>query len=206
MRNLKGLLRITMSTRVWVLTLHNSSSDAQRRYMPVDDRELTTQRSPTLSSGSAPLTPDDHHDGHHHHTRDRDRHAEVLKMLMNEEHAQSRSTRKFLRTALARLDNETLRAQKAEQHALEIAQRFKVISDAHRLLQSELARANEELRLYKVEYSNAQRELDRGRDIVKALETQRDDAETRAARDRTTARKLKEEQLMIRAREEGRKA
>lgn len=127
-------------------------------------------------------------------------------MLMNEEQVQSRSTRKFLRTALARLDNETLRAQKAEQHALEIAQRFKVISDGHRQLQGELARVNEELRLYKVEYSNAQRELDRGRDILRTLEAQRDEAEARAAKDRTTARRLKEEQLMIRAREEGRKA
>lgn len=89
-------------------------------------------------------------------------------MLMNEEHVQSKTTRKFLRTALARLDNETERAQKAEAQALEIAQRFKLVSDGHRQLQAELSRVHEELRLYKVQYDNAQREIHRGQDILKA--------------------------------------
>ncbi|KAI0787185.1 hypothetical protein BC629DRAFT_1515483, partial [Irpex lacteus] len=180
----------------------SEGSDPHRdRFLSVDDRDLTrhVQRSPSPSSGTNSSTADGHHGHGHHIRRGGDRHAEVLKMLMNEEQAQSRSTRKFLRTALARLDNETL-------PCLEIAQRFKVISDAHQQMQRELARVNEELRLYKVEYSNAERELDRGREIIKVLETQRDDAEKRAAKDRTTARKLKEEQLMLRAREEGRKA
>jgi hypothetical protein len=176
------------------------SSDPQTY---LDNRDLTRQRSPTPPSEQ---TPPQSLDGRHGHHKHRDRHVEVLKTLMSDEQAHSRSTRKFLRTALARLDNETVRAQKAEQHALEIAQRFKVISDAHRQLSGELTRTNEELRLYKVEYSNAQRELDRARDIVKTLETQLDDAEARAAKDRTVARKLKEEQLMQRAREDGRKA
>ncbi|KAI0685033.1 hypothetical protein BC835DRAFT_574747 [Cytidiella melzeri] len=185
---------------------YSDDSEGSEPQQYLDDRNLARQRTPTPpSSRTPPLSPDDHR-GQHHHRRERDRHSEVLKMLMNEEQIQSRSTRKFLRTALARLDNETVRAQKAEQHALEIAQRFKVISDGHRQLQGELARVNEELRLYKVEYSNAQRELDRGRDILKTLEAQRDEAEARAAKDRTTARRLKEEQLMNRAREEGRKA
>lgn len=205
----KGVLCAKRAIHARKLTRFYYSSDPHRdRFLPVDDRDLTrhVQRSPSPSSGTNSSTADGHHGHGHHIRRGGDRHAEVLKMLMNEEQAQSRSTRKFLRTALARLDNETLRAQKAEQHALEIAQRFKVISDAHQQMQRELARVNEELRLYKVEYSNAERELDRGREIIKVLETQRDDAEKRAAKDRTTARKLKEEQLMLRAREEGRKA
>ncbi|KAI0340767.1 hypothetical protein BDW22DRAFT_1485741 [Trametopsis cervina] len=172
----------------------------------LDDRNLARQRSPTPPSSRTPPLSQGGHNDHRNRKRDRDRHSEVLKMLMNEEQDQSRSTRKFLRTALARLDNETLRAQKAEQHALEIAQRFKVISDAHRQLQGELNRVHEELRLYKVQYDNAQREIHRGQDILKTLEAQRDDAEARAAKDRTTARRLKEEQLMNRAREEGRRA
>lgn len=128
-----------------------------------------------------------------------------MKLLVGEE-LEAKQTRKFLRSALARLDNETLRAQEAERRALELADRFKVVNDARIVAQTELTRVNEELRLYKVQYDNAQREITRGQDILKSLEQQRDEAEASAARARTTARRLKEEQLMMRAREEGRKA
>jgi hypothetical protein len=140
--------------------------------------------------------------------REKGRHStnrEFLKLLVSEE-LESKQTRRFLRSALARLDNETLRAQEAERRALELAERFKVVNDARLASQQELNRVNEELRLYKVQYDNAQREIHRGQQILKDIEAQRDDAEAAAARARTTARKLKEQQLMMRAREEGRKA
>ncbi|GJE84547.1 hypothetical protein PsYK624_006230 [Phanerochaete sordida] len=128
-----------------------------------------------------------------------------MKLLVSEE-GEAKQTRKFLRSALARLDNETVRAQEAEQRALELAERFKIVNDARLQAQQELQHVNEELRLYKVQYDNAQREISRGQDLLKALEAQRDDAETHAAKARSTARRLKEENLMMRARDEGRRA
>ncbi|EKM59755.1 uncharacterized protein PHACADRAFT_250460 [Phanerochaete carnosa HHB-10118-sp] len=128
-----------------------------------------------------------------------------MKLLVSEE-TEAKQTRRFLRSALARLDNETVRAQEAEKRALELAERFKVVNDARIQAQQELQRVNEELRLYKVQYDSAQRELIRGQELLKSLEAQRDDAETHAAKARSTARRLKEENLMMRAREEGRRA
>lgn len=148
------------------------------------------------------------HDRSHRQRRENGRHStnrEFLKLLVSEE-LEAKQTRKFLRSALARLDNETQRAQEAERRALELAERFKVVNDARIAAQQDLQRVTEELRLYKVQYDNAQREILRGQEILKDIEAQRDDAEAAAARARTTARKLKEQQLTMRAREEGRKA
>lgn len=176
-------------------------------------------RSPTSSSHTPPLdSPQDSLDDYGHvaaHDRTRKSHRssghrhstnrEFMKLLVSEE-AEAKQTRKFLRSALARLDNETIRAQEAEKRALELAERFKIVNDARIQAQQELQRVNEELRLYKVQYDNAQREILRGQELLKALEAQRDDAETHAAKARSTARRLKEENLMMRAREEGRRA
>lgn len=142
------------------------------------------------------------------HKKDQDRHStsrDVLKMLISEEH-DSKQSRRFMRTAFARLNSESQRAQEAERRALELAARFKVVNETRLTTQQELNRANEELRLYKVHYENARREIMRGQEMLKALEEQRDDAEAVAARARTETRKLREEKLMYRAREEGRLA
>lgn len=140
------------------------------------------------------------------HRKDRDRHStsrDILKALLAEE-TESKQSRRLFRAALARLDAETQRAQEAERRALELAARFKVVNEARLAAQQDFNRVNEELRLYKVQYDNAQREILRGQEILKDLEAQRDDAEAVAARARTEARKLREEKLVYRAREEGR--
>lgn len=166
------------------------------------DRGMS-RRTPEPPSPRTPPESLPSRNGKRHHRRHHSSSHDVLKLLEDQE---SKSTRKFLRTALARLDNETYRAQEAERRALELAERFKVVNDARLSAQVELSRVNEELRLYKVQYDNAQREIHRGTEILRDLEKQRDEAEARAAKDRNTARRLREEQLMNRAREEGRQA
>ena len=175
-------------------------------------------RSPTPTSSQTPPADDDFsslqdghltmHDRHRGSKRDRGRHSanrKFMEMLVSEE-LEAKQTRKFLRSALARLDSETQRAQEAERRALELAERFKVVNDARAEAQRKLDLVSEELRLYKVQYDNARREIQRGQDILKDMELQRDDAEAAAARARTTARKLREQQLVMKSREEGRKA
>jgi hypothetical protein len=63
----------------------------------------------------------------------------------------------------------------------------------------------EELRLYKLQLENAQKEINKAQDILQTVEEQRDDAEASAARARDTARKLNEARLVEQAREEGRR-
>lgn len=127
-----------------------------------------------------------------------------VKYLVDETR-EARKLRKVLHAALDRLDSETRRAQEAERRALELAQRFKIVNDARLSGQQELDRAHTELRMYKVQLDNAQREILRGSDLLKDIEQQRDNAEAAAARARSTARRLKEEQMVMKAKEEGRR-
>lgn len=132
-------------------------------------------------------------------------HRELLKLVVDEEIEAVKQTRRALHTALERLDGETRRAQEAERRALELAQRFKSVNDARLATQHDNFRLNEQLSLYKLQLENAQRELDRRQDMVRDLESQRDDAEQAAARARTTARQYREQQLTSKAREAGRR-
>ncbi|EMD40418.1 hypothetical protein CERSUDRAFT_70793 [Gelatoporia subvermispora B] len=128
----------------------------------------------------------------------------LMKILLNEEY-EVKQTRRVLSAALDRLDSETRRAQEAERRALELAERFKIVNDARLAAQQEARRAVEELQMYRLQLGNAQKEIDRASDLLRDIEAQRDDAEAAAARARTTARRLREQQLVYRAKEEGRR-
>ncbi|KAH9947224.1 hypothetical protein B0H21DRAFT_360859 [Amylocystis lapponica] len=131
-------------------------------------------------------------------------HRELLKLLVNEEF-EAKQTRRVLTAALDRLDGETKRAQEAERRALELARHFKEVNDARLAAIQDANRAREELMTYKMQLDTALREISRGSDILKDVEAQRDDAEAAAAKARSTARRLRELQLVNQAREEGRR-
>lgn len=128
----------------------------------------------------------------------------MVKTFVSEQY-QDAKTKRYIRIALERLDSETKRAQEAERRALELAERFRVVNDARLQAQTDLTRANEELRLWKMQYETAQSELRRGQDMLRDVESQRDQAESSAAQARSVARKLREKHLVLLAREEGRK-
>ncbi|KAH9938046.1 uncharacterized protein B0H18DRAFT_965246 [Fomitopsis serialis] len=141
--------------------------------------------------------------------RERDRrrsstYRELLKLLVSED-MEVKQSRRTLETALERLQGETQRAQLAEQRALDLAARFKQVNDARIIAQRDADRLAQELRLYRDQLDVAQKELLKGEDLMKDLEAQRDDAEAVAARARSTARRLREQQLVTRAREDGRR-
>ena len=103
-----------------------------------------------------------------------------------------------------RLDKETRRANDAERRAMEAITLARSANEAKLIAQRDATRANEELRLYKVQYDNAQREIFKAQELIDQIEAERQEAEASAARARSTARKLKEQNLIIMAREEGR--
>ncbi|TFK90870.1 hypothetical protein K466DRAFT_516387 [Polyporus arcularius HHB13444] len=180
-------------------------SDSEHDSIPLEDHneaiETLDPRNSQLSLVSgAGLSLDDRR--HHHHRGLA--HRDFFKYLV-EEGNEVKKLRKVLRAALERLDGETRRAQEAERRALELAQRFKIVNEARVTTQQELDRVHAELRMYQVQLDNAQREIHRGSDLLKDIEAQRDTAEASAARARSIARRLKEQQLMMQAREEGRK-
>lgn len=129
---------------------------------------------------------------------------DLLRLLVNEEY-EAKQTRKVLYTALDRLEAESRRAEEAEVQLTETLERSRSINEARVIAQQEAARAQEELRLYKLQLDNAQREILRAQDVLRVIEAQRDDAEAAAADARSKARRLNEERLIELAREEGRR-
>jgi len=103
-----------------------------------------------------------------------------------------------------RLDKETRRANDAERRAMDAIALARSANEAKLIAQRDATRANEELRMYKLQYDNAQREIFKAQELIDQIEAERQDAEAAAARARSTARKLKEQNLIIMAREEGR--
>ncbi|KAI0304141.1 hypothetical protein BC826DRAFT_981717 [Russula brevipes] len=150
---------------------------------------------PTRSTSSSPepiFTPAARRD-----SSDRLSKTRIASMLLYDERETSDLRRMLL--------SESQRADHNERRAREAIQRFRAIDEARVAAQQDAARANEELRLYKLQLEYAQREIHKAQDILETLETQRYDAETSAAKARNVARKLREESLVDLAREEGRR-
>ncbi|TFY71428.1 hypothetical protein EVG20_g1580 [Dentipellis fragilis] len=129
---------------------------------------------------------------------------DLARLLLFEER-EANDLRKMLLTVTEQLKEESQRADENERRAREAILRFKAVNDARMLAQQETARVNEELRLYKLQLDNAQREINKAQEILDSVETQRYDAEASAARARSTARQIKEARLVDLAREEGRR-
>lgn len=125
-------------------------------------------------------------------------------MLVNEEY-ESKQMHKILHTAFDRLEHETKRADAAEARIEATIQRARAINEARTAAQQQAVRAQEELKLYKLQLDNAQKEILRAQDVLKAIEAQRDEAEAAAVSARSKARRLNEERLIDLAREEGRR-
>ncbi|KAG6333280.1 hypothetical protein ID866_5807 [Astraeus odoratus] len=130
--------------------------------------------------------------------------SDLIRLLISEEY-ETRKIRRVLYTMCERLEQETGRSLDAERRLEGTVARAKTINDARIAAQQEAARAQEELRLYKLQLENAQNEIIRAQNILTAVEAQRDDAEAVAASARSKARKLNEERLIELAREEGRR-
>ncbi|KAG8217111.1 hypothetical protein J3R82DRAFT_5142 [Butyriboletus roseoflavus] len=104
-----------------------------------------------------------------------------------------------------RLEGEASRANAAERRALDYFHRLRTATESRERAEQESARLREELKLYKLQLENAQKEIFRAQDIIDQVASQRNEAEADAARARTKARKLQEEKLVMLAREEGRR-
>ncbi len=128
----------------------------------------------------------------------------LLAHLMPREQHGSRGLRTALAITTERLESETRRADDAERRVAEMLRKLRVQHEATTLAQVEVTRTKEELTLYKFRLDEAQREILRANEAISDLQEQKDMAEAEAARARSTARKFREQQLIMRAREEGR--
>ncbi|KAG0694828.1 hypothetical protein DFH29DRAFT_300959 [Suillus ampliporus] len=104
-----------------------------------------------------------------------------------------------------RLETESNRANTSERRALEYFNRLRQATENRERAEQDSARLREELKLYKLQLDNAQKEIFRAQDIINQVSAQKCEAEADAARARTKARKLQEEKMMMIAHEEGRR-
>ena len=140
----------------------------------------------------------------HRHSSDRLSKTRISSILLYDER-ESNELRRMLLSVTEQLKQESQRADDNERRAREALQRFRAINEARVAAQQDATRANEELRMYKLQLEYAQKEIFKAQEILESLETQRLDAETSAAKARNVARKLREESLVDLAREEGRR-
>lgn len=129
---------------------------------------------------------------------------DVARVLVARER-EAMDLKRTLYTLSEQLKAERQRADAAENKTREVLALFKSANEAKNAAEQEAARVNEGLRLYKLQYDNAQEEIRRAQKLIDTLEAQRLDAEEAAAQARSTARQLKEERIIMRAREEGRR-
>ncbi|KAI0819854.1 hypothetical protein BC628DRAFT_951859 [Trametes gibbosa] len=130
--------------------------------------------------------------------------SKLFSRLMSRDYQDTRSLRTIIAVTTERLESETRRADDAERRLLEVLRKLRAAHEATMLAQADAARAKEELTLYKYRLDDAKREMSRAQDIINELEQEKHEAEADAARARSTARRYREQQLMFRAREEGR--
>ena len=171
------------------------------------DSPLSDPSSPLQTSSSSTRSKTREHRRSHKDSKDQASLAttskELVRLLVHEEQ-ESKELRGTLHDLTERLKDETQRADNAEQRARELVSRFKEAHEGHMSAKQETARVSEELRLYKLQLENAQREITRAQELLDAVEAQRHEAEEAAARARSTARKLKEEKIVQVARDQGR--
>ncbi|KAI5993157.1 hypothetical protein F5J12DRAFT_786031 [Pisolithus orientalis] len=182
----------------------------QRRHADLE----SDQSSPSMSCFG--VTPDGGHahqiphrrrsksaSRHRSHTTEGSTSHFLARLIAQDEEV--REVNAYLAVANERVDAETTRANNAERRALDYFSKLKLTTESKDRAEQEASRLREELKLYKLQLENAQREIFRAQDIINQVSSQRYEAEAEAARARTKARKLQEEKLVMQAREEGRR-
>jgi hypothetical protein len=128
----------------------------------------------------------------------------ILRLLLHEDR-ESQDLQRLLHHATEQLKSERQRADDAEYRAKDVLSRMIKVNDARLLALQDASKANEELRLYKLQLDRAQKEIHRAQEVLVTLEGERNAAEAEAAKARSTVRKLVLEKDVALAREEGRR-
>ncbi|KAI0832819.1 hypothetical protein BC628DRAFT_355177 [Trametes gibbosa] len=129
---------------------------------------------------------------------------DVARVLVSRER-ETMDLKRTLFTISEQLKAERHRADAAEHKTREVLALFKSANEAKLAAEQEAARTNEALRLYKMQYQHARDEIQRAQKLIDSLEIQRVDAEEAAAKARSMARKMKEETIILSAKEAGRR-
>ncbi|TFK25674.1 hypothetical protein FA15DRAFT_755594 [Coprinopsis marcescibilis] len=131
-------------------------------------------------------------------------HRELMRLVIDQE-TEAERLKETLHAISQRLDEETQKAAQLEHVSQESADRFRQLNESRLEAQQKASAAQQEARLYQLQLQNAGAEIIAAQQLAKQLEKEKEEAELSAARARAKARKLHQQQLVMRAREEGRK-
>ena len=129
---------------------------------------------------------------------------ELVRLLIDQEQEAS-ILRKQLYIANQRVESEAKRAAELERANQQASQRYREINESRVVVQQEASKAIQDSRICHLELENAQKEIERAREGLRRIERERDEAEAAAARARAKTRKLRQQQMVAAAREEGRR-
>ncbi|KAJ2918039.1 hypothetical protein MD484_g2370, partial [Candolleomyces efflorescens] len=190
-------LNQTLSPRTELLS---PSATEERRRTHASGTHESRRRKPRRSSRKH------ERDGSHHGTgsSDTSQQRELIRIVLEQE-AEADNLKKVLQTTLQQLDEVSQKVSDYERDTREAAERFKQLNDSRMAAEHNASTANQQLHLYQFQLSNAQKEILTAQETVKTLEKQKEEAEDMAARARARARKLHQKQLVLSAKEEGRR-
>ncbi|KAH8814660.1 hypothetical protein DL96DRAFT_1820809 [Flagelloscypha sp. PMI_526] len=129
---------------------------------------------------------------------------DLIRLLIEAEY-ENKNLRKSVNTATQSAREELSRALEAERMAKDLGMKLRQSMDEKMQGEQDTARAQDELRLYKLQLDTSKTEVERAQRVVEQLRSERDDAERSAQRARSMARKLDRERHIDAAREEGRR-
>lgn len=129
---------------------------------------------------------------------------ELVRILL-EEKADASRLHAQLERAYGVLRAESQRAVDAERSAVETAERLKGTHRARAAAQSEASRLQAELRMYKMQYAEAQKQLERANEMITQSDQERERSEREVEKMRKGMEKMREREVARRAMEEGRR-
>ncbi|KAF9047379.1 hypothetical protein BJ165DRAFT_1465856 [Panaeolus papilionaceus] len=175
----------------------SSSSDRDLPPLPhsIDNlsRYLSTSSFNSITTFETDITPTD--PNLHDRRRSRSSRTNASSLLAEE-------VKRRIDSLTDKLEYECKRADAAERKLEDMTAHLEAVNNARLKALQDAARANEELKLYKVQLENAQSEIFRAQGVVQAIDSQRYTAEKEAAKNRSMARQLQEALLIHEARDQ----
>ncbi|KIM40596.1 hypothetical protein M413DRAFT_164521 [Hebeloma cylindrosporum] len=132
----------------------------------------------------------------------------LIHLAISKEH-EIKEAKHLLTTAILQIESlrDKLAREEQARKVLEEEKRIQGLKTTQAILkaQKESMGALESVGMYKLQIENLQMDLKRARDTVRTVEDERDDADRALVRARSSARQMKEQNVVLQAREEGRR-
>ncbi|KAF5389268.1 hypothetical protein D9757_003530 [Collybiopsis confluens] len=185
-------------------------ADVEQKAIPIPPRSSMSSRSVSrrTSTDTRSSKVSSSHSSSSTRTRERSKtssSSRELALLLAVEKGKSEALKLSLDEAHKELTAMRRRIEEAETNLVEVTSAFMKANKERLSALQNAALAHEERELYRVQLLSAQTDIDKAKDVVKNIDKKRVKAERDAAAYKRSARELREERLILAAREDGRR-